>query len=388
VLPAVTVALVAGHIWLSRRHGVAPRRSRATDNQDSKPWWPYQSVRNLFAIGIVFALLIGYVQSSGGAGLDAPNDPTAAYEARPLWYFRWLFLLRKLFGSFENVAAMMVPAVVLGFLAAMPWIDRGPSAAGPGCAARRRLALGGFALICTAIAGLTLLSVRKDAGDVEYGKHVAESTKLATKARRLAKIYGVPARGGTAVFQTVPMWQGRTFWKAHCESCHQGKERKGPLIDAGYGSRAWIARFLTDPSGDEFFGRTKLAKSENAMEKVKLTGDALAAMVELVYVESGAADADPKRADTAVKDFEEHCADCHSREDGVASSGPALARRGTIDHLVHFIGNPKAPIHLGAASEMARFDREITMSEREAIAKYLIWLRSATAAEVAKMEPL
>jgi ubiquinol-cytochrome c reductase cytochrome b subunit len=393
LLPALMIAGVIGYRWLARRHGVTARPG----NQPAKvavavAWWPRQTVRNLVAIGVVFAVLLAWVIRSGGAGLEAPADPTAAYDARPLWYFRWLFLLRKLTGSFEVVAAMAAPAIVLGFFALMPWIDplSAPLSA-PGKSSgggRRKLALGGFGGLCAIIAVLTFASLRKDASDAELQKHLAQSATLAAKARRLAVTYGVPTAGGTAVYQTTPMWKGRRLWESHCTSCHQGDERKGPLIGPGYGSRAWIASFLLAPSGDAFFGRTELGKSENAMKAVELRGEALDSMVELVYLESGAADADAKRAEEAKAEFEETCSDCHSREDGVSSSGPALARRGTVDQLVHFIGNPKAPIHFGDASEMPRFNKELTMADREELARYLIWLRTATVSDVLALEPL
>jgi ubiquinol-cytochrome c reductase cytochrome b subunit len=383
LLPALMLAGVIGYRWLARKHGVTPRpavRGAAV------AWWPSQTVRNLMAISVAFAALLAWVLHTGGAGLEAPVDPLAAYEARPLWYFRWLFLLRKLTGSFEVVAAMVAPAIVLGFFALMPWID--PARETPSSGTRRKLALGGFGGLCAIIAALTFASLRKDANDEELQKHTAQSATMAAKARRMAVTYGVPVAGGTAVYQTSPMWRGRTLWEAQCASCHEGKERKGPLIGPGYGSRAWIASFLAAPSGDAFFGRTKLGKSEDAMKAVELKGEALDAMVELVYQESGAADANPKLAETAKATFEETCGDCHSLEDGVSSSGPALARRGTSDQLVHFIGNPKAPIHFAAASEMPRFDKELTMADREELARYLIWLRGATTSDVLALEPL
>lgn len=387
VLPVALVAVWLAWRSLRRRHGEPALPGRAAPPGSGRvlaaKWWPDQAARNAMAIAVVFAALLAWVIARGGAGLEAPADPTAAYEARPLWYFRWLFFLRKLAASLETVAALAAPAVVLGFFALMPWID--PS---PANKARRRVAVAGFAALCSLIAAFTLASLRNDADDAELGKHEAQSAALAAKARRLAKRYGVPAAGGTAVYQTSPMWKGRQLWAANCASCHQGQEREAPLIEAGYGSRAWIAAFLAAPGGDAFFGRTALGKSENAMKPVELEGEALAAMVEFVYQESGAADADAKRAEAAKAAFEETCSDCHSREDGVSSSGPALARRGTVDHLVHFMGNPKAPIHYGDASEMPRFDRELSMGEREEIARYLIWLRDATPAEVQALEPL
>lgn len=382
VLPALLMALVAGHLWLARRHGPVPRAAKLEPSRR----WPAQTVRDLLAVAAVFAALTAVVLTTGGAGLEAPADPSSTYDARPLWFFRWLFHLRKLAGAWEAAAALLVPGLVLGFLAAMPFLAQHAEAAK--AQARHRLLRAGFLALCAGITALTALSWRADAHSEERQKHLEEATVAAAKARRLAKTYGVPAAGASALAQTVPMWRGRTLWERHCKSCHQGAEREGPLIEAGYGSRAWIARLFADPGGDELFGRTKIAKGEGAMEPVALQGPALAAMIELVYAESGAADADRELAARALPDFEDKCSDCHSREDGVASSGPALARRGSVESLVHFMGNPKAAIHFGDASEMPRFDRELSMADREELAKYLVWLRSATPAMVNALEPL
>lgn len=382
VLPALLLALVAGHVWLARRHGPVARGAKAEPSRR----WPAQTVRDLVAVAAVFAALGAVVLTTGGAGLEAPADPSSTYDARPLWYFRWLFHLRKLAGPWEAAAALVVPGLVLGFLAAMPILAHHAQEAK--AHARHRLLRAGFLAMCAGITALTALSWRADATSAERQQHLEEAALEAAKARRLARTYGVPAAGASALAQTVPMWRGRTLWEQHCKSCHQGPEREGPLIEAGYGSRAWIARLFADPSADEMFGRTQIAKSEGAMEPVKLEGPALAAMIELVYAESGAADADRELAARALPDFEDKCSDCHSREDGVASSGPALARRGTVDLLVHFLGNPKAPIHFGEDSQMPRFDRELSMADREELAKYLVWLRSATPAAVDALEPL
>ena len=64
----------------------------------------------------------------GAPPLEGPADPTdATYIPRPEWYFLGLFQLLKYFpGKWEVVGAMVVPGVVAGFLALLPWIDRGP----------------------------------------------------------------------------------------------------------------------------------------------------------------------------------------------------------------------------------------------------------------------
>ena len=39
-------------------------------------------------------------------------------------------------------------------------------------------------------------------------------------------------------------------------------------------------------------------------------------------------------------------------------------------------------------SEMPRFDKELTIVERDELAAYLVWLRTATAADVSALGPL
>src|SRR5206468_4990341 len=135
VLPAVTVLAVLGHVAIARRH---------------TPGTWSQGLRDAFVMAIVFAFLIGYVVSQHGADLAAPADPSAAYDARPLWYFRWLFELRHLAGSFEQFAALAAPAVVAGLLVMIPLLDRDASAS-----ARKRMpfiaAVGGLLAVIGAL---------------------------------------------------------------------------------------------------------------------------------------------------------------------------------------------------------------------------------------------
>jgi mono/diheme cytochrome c family protein len=88
--------------------------------------------------------------------------------------------------------------------------------------------------------------------------------------------------------------------------------------------------------------------------------------------------------------FESACTDCHSIGEGVAgTSGPGLAKLGSRDWYTSFIGNPKAPIHMTEEmSQMPRFDKELSLVERDALAEYLGWLRTATKADVDALGPL
>ncbi len=91
------------------------------------------------------------------------------YVPRPEWYFLGLFQLLKYFpGPLEPVATMVIPGIAIGFLIALPFLDRGPE--------RRPLArvrlpitatmgLLGAATVILTVLGLTDTAERPDMND-------------------------------------------------------------------------------------------------------------------------------------------------------------------------------------------------------------------------------
>jgi ubiquinol-cytochrome c reductase cytochrome b subunit len=409
VLPAIVLCATVAHVWIARRHGITPVARRP-----AAPRWPDQALRDTLAMALTTAILIGYVISEHGVELAAPADPAEAYDARPLWYFRWLFELRELAGSAETIAAMAAPAVVGGFLAGLPILDKGPERA-PGA---RKLWLGALAGLLAVIGGLTVMSLLRDGGDSDLDKRQAAARTRAERARELARSNGVPVTGAQDIWATQPMYRARVIYAQKCQNCHEGPEREGPLIGPGFGNRAWLAAFLQDPSGDVFYGRTELVKSsllaqkqeqergasedeakdddkkdepqDLAMKPVELAGADLADLVEVLYAQTGASDVDAAKAERGAKIFDSACTDCHAIGEGVAgSAGPGLGGLHSRDWFTSFIGNPKAAIHLTEAmSQMPRFDQELSIVERDALAEYLVWLRSATQADLDALGPL
>jgi ubiquinol-cytochrome c reductase cytochrome b subunit len=387
VLPAIVGAVTAGHVMLARKLGPTPWGSR---DSAARPRWPDQTLRNVIAMAVALAILLAYVVSCHGVELAAPADPSQAYDARPLWYFRWLFALRALAGSAEKLAALAAPAVVAGALVALPLVDRGPSR-NP----RRRLPyLGALAGLLAVIGALTVASLVVDARDSELAERDAAAVKRAALARKLARENGVPASGGADVFWTSPMARARALFESRCKNCHDAEsmERKGPIILTGHGNRAWLKAFIKNPSGNAFWGLTKLAKTDAAMKSFQdmPPGD-LDDIVELIYGESGASDVDEAKRKRGMAVFETACSDCHAREEGTpGSSGPGLAGVGSRDYYRSFISNPKSALHMGHEpdhSQMPRFDKELTLAERDALAEYLVWLRTATPADLAALDP-
>jgi len=386
VLPALTFGLVAVHLLLFRKHGVTPRwgRSQADLERTAQPFWPDQLFRDVVAMALAFGALVAWTIHTGGAGLDAPADPSSNFDARPEWYFRFLFQMLKYFsGPVETIVALGAPVLIGGVLFALPLVDRGADRSPRRRAGALAIVLAGFA----AAGALTIISYRADGADPTLAKREADSEKLARRARSLAREHGVPAAGGTAVFSTAPFYRARALWTEHCASCHEGDERKAPLIAAGYNSRAWIRGMLKSPSSDAYFGRTKLGKSEDAMPDAEATDAELDALVELVYAESGAADADKALAARGAATFDEApCADCHERTGEASSSGPNLAGRGSKAYLTAFIADSGHPRFFGTKDEMPAFGEELPPADIAVLVEWITWLRTATEADVRRLD--
>jgi ubiquinol-cytochrome c reductase cytochrome b subunit len=385
ILPAIVAAVTCGHVMLARKLGATPFGERA---QEPGPRWPDQTLRNVIAIAIVFTILLAYVIASHGVGLAAPADPSQAYDARPLWYFRWLFELRELAGRAEKIVALATPAIVGGALVALPLADRAATRD-----PKRRLPyLGGLAGLLALIGGLTIASLVADAKDDELVKRSARAEQRATLARKLARDNGVPTSGAADIFLASPFGRARALFASKCKNCHdaQSKDRKGPIIAPGHGSRAWLKAFIRHPGADENWGRTKLATKDGAMKSFAQMPPAdLDDVVELIYAESGASDLVAAKREHGASVFETACSDCHAREDGQpGSSAPGLASVGSRAYYLSFISNPKSALHMGHDnSQMPRFDRELALADRDALAEYLVWLRTATPADLAALDP-
>jgi ubiquinol-cytochrome c reductase cytochrome b subunit len=155
LLPAALIGLVLAHVYLMRRHGISGPVTPVPG--EPKPFYPYHALKDTLAGAVVFALLLTCA-AAFAAPLDPIADPTdATFVPRPEWYFLSLFELLKYFpGPLEPLATMVLPALVVGGLLLLPFLDRGSERR----LVRRPIVAGAFAIVGAGIIWLTVLGYR------------------------------------------------------------------------------------------------------------------------------------------------------------------------------------------------------------------------------------
>jgi ubiquinol-cytochrome c reductase cytochrome b subunit len=123
LLPPLTMLLIGVHVYLVRRHGVAP--TPADEFKPKKKFYPEQVAKDTVAIFVWFAVLMG-MAILARVPLGHVADPTdLSYIPRPEWYFLFLFQFLKWFeGPLEVVGAVIIPTLAMLALLLVPFIDR------------------------------------------------------------------------------------------------------------------------------------------------------------------------------------------------------------------------------------------------------------------------
>ncbi|HEY4392535.1 MAG TPA: cytochrome b N-terminal domain-containing protein [Polyangia bacterium] len=369
-LPAVFVALVVLHIYLYRKHGPTPKWWLSPEQIAARtvPAWPYQSVRDAGAGLFVVLVVVCQVAARHGAALESPADPTSSYLARPEWYALPLFQLRMYFeGPLEIVATMVIPGLCTALLMALPFLDRAPS----NRPVDRKPVMIAAGLAVVVVGALSAIALGKDAHDPLYAKARAAEEARAREARRLA-LKGIPAEGGLAVFRNDPLNHARAIWDERCSGCHAlagtGGD-KGPDFK-GYDSRAWIRGFLENPEGPLYMGTAKI---EKGMIAVPGTPEELDALTEMVYVETGAPDADPAKAARGRSLVDQKdCDSCHELDGEGENAGPNLKGRGTLAWTEAVIADAGRGRLFGEKNKMPKFAGKLTPAEIEDLARFVI----------------
>ena len=402
VLPAAVIALIAGHIYLFRRHGITPKKPL---QRPDAMFWPDQVLKDAVACLAVFAVVLlfvmkGWLFGDGhlGASLGAPAEPSEPYAAaRPEWYFLFLFQFLKYFpGEKEIYGALIIPGAVVGLICLMPFIGRWKIGH-----AFNLLTIYG---LLGGIAFLTFAAIQEDQSKQDYKDAVIAADGAAERVRVLAQApTGIPVEGAVTLLRNDPLTQGPKLFAAHCSSCHRFDGHDGlggtPTDEPSaadlnaFASRKWITDFISPDhiATDQFFGKTafadgKMVKFVNRkvanfddVEKEQLRKAIIALSAEAQLPSQ----ADLDSSETAViEEGKNHllddigCADCHEFhfEDEDATA-PNLTGYGSREWLITMISDPAHEDFYGENNDrMPSFGPDGILTSTE-IGLIVDWLR-------------
>jgi len=297
VLPGVLALLTLFHVAGYLKHGPHLRQSTTTTAppRASLPYFPYQLVRDVVVMLLVFATLAALALLVG-APLEAPADPASDFEARPEWYFLFLYQLLQFFeGPLVLVGTTILPALAALFLLGIPFFDRKRQGTLPS-----PLVKFGFLGLLALVGGLTTYAIVNDATDERFQKARERSNAQAERAIALADLGGVDGLGRVVLLEGLELYHDKG-----CAKCHGDPKVAAPRLK-GYGTVERGAAFIADPDSDRFFKGTVFEGEMLASGLAPEDNLALAAW--LMHK-----DAPPDRLERARKLFiSEDCTICHN----------------------------------------------------------------------------
>lgn len=403
VIPGLITALLAGHIYLFRRHGLTAKEPRRGPDA---AFWPDQVLRDVVACLAVLATVLFLIvrprlfaaTAPLGAELGAPADPSEPYSAaRPDWYFLFLFQFLKFFpGGTEVWGAIIIPSLVMVVIFLMPFLGR--------------WRLGhwfNLGFLCSVLAGaalLTYLAVAEDRHNENYRAAAKAAQWEADRVRVLAQSpAGIPTSGAVTLLRNDPLTQGPKLFAQKCATCHRYDGHDGTGVVPrepesasdlkGFASRAWLTGLL-DPervSSTNYFGGTKFhdGKMSKFVKKdvaafapeqkaglgkvimaisaeAQLKGQLAADQTDAAAIEQGRA---------LIRD-QLRCTECHAfHKPDEDATGPDLTGYGSRKWLINFISNSAHQDFYGTRNDrMPAFGSDQILSE-QAIGLIADWLR-------------
>ncbi len=396
VLPAMIIAMLVGHIYLFRKHGITAKKPF---KKPDAAFWPDQVLKDAVACLAVLAVVLFFVRHYEGAGLSAPADPSEPYSAaRPEWYFLFLFQFLKYFpGGTEIWGAIVIPSILLGLVFLMPFVGNWKLG--------HRFNVGFLFAILAGAGLLTYLAYAEDGKNPGFAVAVKEANRDAERVIVLAKSpSGIPDSGAATLLRNDPLTQGPKLFAKNCASCHRYDGHDGtdlvpkdPPSAAdlkGFASRQWLTGFL-DPARidtSHYYGGTKFEKGKMVRfvkksvaaftpeEKEQLGKVVIALSAEASLRSQSAPDAkdlaviEDGRKLIATETM--RCVECHKfREHADEPDAPDLTGYGSREWLMAIISNPAHARFYGERNDrMPEFAKEGILDER-AIGLIADWLR-------------
>jgi ubiquinol-cytochrome c reductase cytochrome b subunit len=323
LLPPATILLIALHVYLVRKHGVAPEPG--DELVPRKPFFPAQVFKDTVAIFIAFAVLYTLALVAR-VPLEQLADPTdTAYIPRPEWYFLFLFQTLKMFpGPLEVVGSVVLPGLAVLTLILAPFLDRGRLVK----VTRRTFAIGVVVLAALGWGGLTAVAVAttpkpEPATEIDYS---APTGWMHLTPDEMA---------GVAYFR-----------QENCASCHavgEGASKLGPDLTQTsiHRNAAWMIQHFKGPSA---------MRPGSAMPPIELSEEQLSSLaaflLKLTPGNAGALANAPDFAAAGALVFQANqCGSCHMVNGFGAKLGPALnglSQRRSRSWVEDHFANPAA----------------------------------------------
>jgi ubiquinol-cytochrome c reductase cytochrome b subunit len=298
LLPACLVIFLLAHIALMRRHGISgPLRGRESA---TVPFYPWHAIKDTLMMAAVFALLLTFAVKFPAHLDEIANPADASYIPRPDWYFLSLFELLKYFpGPYEPVATLVIPGLIVGFLIALPFLDRGPDRK-PFGRARLMTTMVMLAIVVGVMAmtavGLTHIPTKYDPND--WGPRAIAGHQLVSAADN------------------------------KCARCHvSGGPAAALEITRITKDEEWLLAHMADPVA---IAPGVRGESEPAPPPLLSRSQSQAVLAYLRRIRAGADPPTlPEAARVAAITFSTSCAGCHKVSGEGGESGPDLTRVGT-----------------------------------------------------------
>jgi ubiquinol-cytochrome c reductase cytochrome b subunit len=340
LLPAALVVFIVAHIALMRRHGISgPLKA---GNGPRMPFYPWHVIKDTLMMAAVFALLLTFAVKFPAHLDEIANPADASYIPRPDWYFLSLFELLKYFpGPFEPIATMVIPGLVVGFLLALPFIDRGPERRP---FSRRRIAVT-TVMIALAIGILTLTGIGLTHMPTKYDPND----------------WGPRAIAG---HQLVSAPDNK------CARCHVSGGPAAPLeITRIAKDEEWLLAHMADPIAIA----PGVRMEDDPAPKPLLTRPQSQAV--LAYLRRIRAGARPPALDDATRvaaiTFATSCAGCHKISGEGGESGPDLSAVGTRRDPASIKRIIREPTSEYPDTLMPPFAERLSEEQINALAEYL-----------------
>jgi mono/diheme cytochrome c family protein len=120
------------------------------------------------------------------------------------------------------------------------------------------------------------------------------------------------------------------------------------------------------------------AKLDKGMKPVQGTPDEMSALVELVYAQTGAPDADATRAARGHELVpQKDCDSCHEIDAEGENTGPNLKGRGTLTWVSEVIRDAGHGRLYGEKNKMPKFEAKLTPAEIDDLARFVIAQKTA-----------